>query len=112
MRMWMLSPNLLCNKHLIAEHGEIHAAVGNLVNGSGKWAKSLIHSGYLEPASFRQRHNEIVQEMLRRGYNHNSPLIDFEPNGFSDFRVDRMKSLHDLIGRCEECRQNIIGGEK
>jgi len=24
MRMWMVDPRLLCNQHLIGEHGEIH----------------------------------------------------------------------------------------
>ena len=24
MRMWMISPEWLCRKHLIGEHGEIH----------------------------------------------------------------------------------------
>lgn len=112
MRMWMgVKPEQLCRNHLLGEHNEIHKAVGNLVNGSGTWAKSLIYSGYLEPSSFRQRHDELVKEMLKRGYNHNSPLIDFKPNGFSDFRIDPVKSVNDLINRCKDCKQNIVGGE-
>ena len=31
----------------------------------------------LEPKSLKVRHNELVNEMLRRGYKHNTPL-EFE----------------------------------
>jgi len=111
MRMWLgVEPEQLCRNHLLGEHNEIHKAIGNLKH-SGTWAKSLIYKGYLEPKSFKQRHDALAKEMINRGYAHNSPIADFEPNGFSDFRIDPMQSLNDLINRCEKCKENIVGGE-
>ena len=103
MRMWNLNPKVLCQKHLLGEHNEIHKAVGNL-NHSGKWAKALIQKGFLEPQNFIKRHDELVKEMLRRGYKHNSPL---EFNNSENLKgcVDVEKSLKDLLSRCQECKK-------
>ena len=106
MRMWMIDPKLMCKDHLLGEHNEIHKAVGNLKH-SGIWANNLIRTGYLEPQNFKQRHDKIVKEMLRRGYQHNSPL---QLNGVKllNGKVDIDKSFSDLINRCGSCRKNIV----
>lgn len=106
MRMWMIEPSLLCRSHLLGEHFEIHKAVGNLKHG-GKWAQSLTNKGYLEPQHFKSRHEELVREMLIRGYGHNSPLDVsniFLPVG----HVDANRSYRDLIVRCGDCEENIL----
>jgi hypothetical protein len=41
--------------------------------------------------------------MIRRGYNHNSPLQDFDP--WEEGRVDVEANHKDLLSRCEECRR-------
>ena len=33
MRMWMIDPKLLCRKHLLGEHGEIHKHLPSLRKG-------------------------------------------------------------------------------
>ena len=33
MRMWMIDPKLLCRKHLLGEHLEIHMFVGTINKG-------------------------------------------------------------------------------
>jgi len=101
MRMWIgVKPEQLCRKHLIGEHGEIHKMIGNLRH-SGTWVISLVNSNFLEPQNALKRHDSLVAEMIKRGYNHNSPLvIDVElPEG----KVNKIKSISDLKSRCKEC---------
>lgn len=104
--MWMLNPKFMCRQHLIGEHGEIHKAIGNL-RRSGRWAKNLIAKGYLEPQNFRKRHDELEEEMLRRGYKHFSPLTKYKFSESLYGKIDRKKALKDITERCEECRKNF-----
>lgn len=101
MRMWMLSPAKLCRQHLLGEHFEIHKAVGNL-NHKGTWAKSLTEKGFLEPQNFSIRHNELVAEMIRRGYKHKSPL-DADQWKHLKGKVNRTRAIRDLKARCKNC---------
>lgn len=105
MRMWMVNPKKMCRKHLLGEHNEIHKAVGNL-RKSERWAKALIAKKYLEPSSFIKRHAELVAEMKRRDYKHDSPLnivaiaLDYDE---MNVKVNVRKSIADLRLRCKEC---------
>ena len=107
MRMWNINSELLCNKHLLGEHFEIHCAVGNLGH-SGKWTKALAKKGYLEPQNFLFRHNELVKEMITRGFKHNSPL-SVRGIKLPIGRIDTKKSIRDLKERCIDCRKKIKG---
>lgn len=105
MRNWNINPKLLCRQHLLGEHFEIHKAVGNLRH-SGKWTISLTNKGFLEPQNFLKRHNQLIKEMIKRGFKHNSPLEIKElklPMG----KVDIKKSIKDLKNRCKECKKRI-----
>ena len=110
MRMWMIEPELLCNKHLVGEHGEIHKHRHNFVkkhNISGR-----IHPiVQIEPSSMKIRHDELVEEMLKRGMNHKSdyeqPDISYLKEDLRYAKVNIEISKLDLVGRCEECRKNI-----
>ncbi|UCD03925.1 MAG: hypothetical protein JSW73_05305 [Candidatus Woesearchaeota archaeon] len=102
MRNWNISPKLMCNKHLVGEHGEIHKSVANL-RYTKKWTLSLTAKGFLEPQNFLERHNELAKEMINRRMNHRSPLDVSElylPKG----KVDIRKSISDLKERCPQCR--------
>ncbi|MFW9872031.1 MAG: pyrimidine dimer DNA glycosylase/endonuclease V [Candidatus Thorarchaeota archaeon] len=105
MRNWNIKPSCLCRKHLIGEHGEIHKAVGNLKH-SGKWTKNLTNKGFLEPQNFLKRHNLIAKEMIKRGYNHKSPL-EIEGLKLEKGKVDKKKAINDLKNRCLECKKLI-----
>jgi hypothetical protein len=105
MRNWMIKPSLLCNRHLLGEHFEIHKAVGNLKH-TGKWVRALTDKGFLEPQNFSKRHDRLVKEMFKRGINHNSPL-DVKGVEFPNGRVDVKLSLRDLKKRCKDCRRNL-----
>ena len=102
MRMWMISPSLLCRKHLLGEHLEIH-----MVNGSLKRGRSIagfLEKKLLEPAALAYRHRELVREMLKRGYKHDSLLVPVSGlKKFSAFKVDKAASLKELTARCAAC---------
>ena len=71
--MWMVNPKILCERHLLGEHCEIHMFVGAI-------KKQLSLNGYvennlLECASLLERHDDLAEEMTRRGMNHASPLV-------------------------------------
>lgn len=107
MRMWMVNPKLLCRKHLLGEHGEIHKHRHNFVkkhNMSGR-------KGQIFPRLMQQRHDELTIEMDRRGYNHQSPYdqpnVEYLPMELLEAVPDIPGNLNDLSCRCEECRKNI-----
>lgn len=106
MRMWMVDPTLLCRKHLLGEHGEIHKHRHNFVKKhsiSGRMRPVI----QIEPRSMQSRHDALAQEMTRRGYNHNSAYEQPDISHLSDFErnatVDVQASLRDLRCRCELC---------
>ena len=99
MRMWMVSPRKMCRKHLLGEHVEIHMAVATL--RLGKSVAGFLEKGLLELSSLRSRHDDLVAEMLRRGYRHNSPLgpVPRRKGG----RIDRRANARELARRCPDC---------
>jgi hypothetical protein len=105
--MWMIDPKLLCRKHLLGEHGEIHKFKHNFEKKHS--INKRIEQGQIEPDSMEVRHNELASEMLRRGYNHKSPYsipdLSYLNNEQRYFKVDRRKAIVDLHSRCEECRK-------
>ena len=104
MRMWNIYPELMCRKHLLGEHAEMHMFLGTL--SLGKKIDGYICSGLVEIHNIKLRHDELAQEIVRRGYCHNSPMNDFplfERAGF----VDIQRSYKELESRCAECRRRI-----
>jgi hypothetical protein len=100
----MVPPEWLCRQHLIGEHHEVHTAVGSIL-GIGRWTENETRAGFAEPQNLVLRHDELVAEMLARGYYHGSPLPEFETRLFG--RVDIIRSVSDLVERCPECRRRI-----
>jgi hypothetical protein len=108
MRMWMLSPKLLCRKHLLGEHVEIHKHRHNFVKKQsiqGRMSPIVL----IEPYAMEVRHNELVEEMLIRGYKHNSPYslpdLSHLPAEVRNIKVDKEYNIKDLTDRCPECRE-------
>ena len=96
----MVDPRLMCRKHLLGEHVELHMLVGSLRRGlrlDGFFENKLI-----ELHSIERRHRQLVREMERRGFRHASPIVvEAERAG----RVDRRANLIELARRCRDCRQ-------
>lgn len=109
MRMWMVPPELMCDRHLLGEHVELHMLAGTLLRRRS--IDGFIAKGLLEPASMGSRHDALVEEMGRRGFRHKSPLPDVEigylPAEARDARVDLTASGSDLAERCDTCRARL-----
>ena len=101
MRMWKVNPKLLCTKHLLGEHVEMHMFVGTIVRG--KRIAGFIDTGLVEVHYISRRHQELADEMNLRGFRHKSPLPKFKV--FRAGWVDVKANLLELIRRCPDCRQ-------
>lgn len=111
MRMWMIDPTLLCRKHLLGEHGEIHKHRHNFVKKhsmSGRISPVVL----IEPKCMQSRHDELALEMTNRGFNHNSPYSQPDISYLSEYeqnaKVDIDFNYEDLSMRCPDCSGRIL----
>jgi len=104
MRMWGVSPKFLCRKHLLGEHLELHMFIGTL--NKNKSLKGYIDKGLVEVHFIKNRHEDLVKEMMKRNYNHNSPLNIKVPL-YKAGKIDIKENLKELYNRCEECRERM-----
>jgi len=110
MRMWGVNPELLCRQHLLGEHNEIHKHRHNFVK-KHSITKRISPIVQIEPENMKKRHDQLVEEMIRRGYNHNSPyeqpdLSHLAPKErFALINMD--VSINDLMIRCPECAKKL-----
>jgi hypothetical protein len=75
MRVWDVDVALLCDRHLLGEHRELHAIWSILTAGRAGYAnhpETVRWRGRL--AALHARHEDEVAEMTRRGFRHASPL--------------------------------------
>jgi hypothetical protein len=75
MRIWDVSPSLLCRQHLLGEHRELHGLWRILTEerqGYAQHPETRRWRGKL--AALYERHEGLAEEMARRGYRHASPL--------------------------------------
>jgi hypothetical protein len=104
----MVDPKIMCSQHLLGEHVEIHMFIGSILKQ--KSLNGYIKNNLLEPNSLITRHDELVEEMGNRNMNHRSELPDFDLDYLLDniknYKIDRKKSLADLVNRCPTCRAN------
>lgn len=105
MRMWMVNPKFMCRNHLLGEHLEIHMLVGTIKKGVS--VKGYMNKGVLEAKALNKRHDELVEEITKRGYNHKSPLNSNYtiPEIVLDSKVNKEESLKELIRRCPKCKE-------
>jgi hypothetical protein len=68
MRMWMVEPKIMCKNHLLGEHAEIHMFVWNIARNRS--VNGYITKGLLETHNLCSRHEELAQELTKRGYHH------------------------------------------
>jgi len=112
MRMWMIDPSKMCRKHLLGEHLETHMFLGTIKNKIS--LLGYMKNNCVEPKSIITRHQQLADEMIRRGYNHQSPidlqlneLLSYLPTEVREYKVDTIASEKELMSRCEECRKRI-----
>jgi len=109
MRMWMVDPELMCDRHLLGEHVELHMLVGCIKRG--KSLKGYIENGLVELESIFRRHAELVIEMNDRGFKHDShismgdALAVYRRAKYERSYVDASASLRELHRRCAACAE-------
>jgi hypothetical protein len=75
MRIWDIPPEKLCRQHLLGEHRELHALWSIITQnkkGYSNHPETLRWRGKLR--ALYNRHEQLVNEMEKRGYNHKTPL--------------------------------------
>ncbi len=110
MRMWMVDPEILCRQHLLGEHSEIHK-FRHCFEREYNMA-TRIERGQIDPERMAERHDALAAEMLRRGYNHQSPYkqppLDYLADGLAEYDgVDVEAARADLIERCVRCAERF-----
>ena len=103
----MIPPELLCRKHLLGEHGELHKFLPSF-HKKYQVKNRVSPVVQIELSSYQERHDELAKEMVRRGFNHNSPLpplpdFSYLPKEHFEAKVDPAVSYADLKERCSEC---------
>jgi hypothetical protein len=106
----MVNPRILCRQHLLGEHAEIHMFIGTI--NRKKSVEGYLQKGLLEVHNLFSRHNEIVEEMLKRGYKHHSEVDEEWKTAIQAGFVDRKRNLEELINRCSECRRRYLELQK
>lgn len=109
MRVWDLHPKHLCRKHLLAEHRELHGLWNILTKHGGKGGYSR-HPETLrwvgKTKALYLRHEALVKEFTRRGYEHHTPLDKRLGTGMASQRVfintvkEQKQLLHDKPCEC------------
>jgi len=77
MRVWDVAPKTLCRKHLLGEHRELHGLWNILTKhgGVGGYSRHPETRRWVgKTMALYLRHEALVEEMKRRGYEHRSPL--------------------------------------
>lgn len=108
--MWMIDPREMCRNHLLGEHRELHTLAAVLEKGRS--IRGHIEKGQLEPLSLESRHRSLVREMVRRGWNHRSPIRIPVRVRIPVGTVDREKSREELGRRCPEYRRRMERGRR
>lgn len=108
----MLPPQWLCRLHLWQEHKDLHKFRGRFLN------RFNLHNyrvscwyGLVEPLAMQSRHDELVEEIVRRGYKHLSPYEMPSLKRLSQAdragTVDRKKAEKELRALCPDCADRI-----
>ena len=107
--MWMVNPRIMCRQHLLGEHVEIHMFIGAISRGQS--LKGYLQKGLLEVHSLYDRHEELVEEMKRRGYKHCSDLDEKWRTVERSGSIYRSKNLSELVRRCSRCKRRYSEGK-
>ena len=108
MRVWDVPPEVLCRQHLLGEHRELHAVWTIITVGKQGYChhpEVLRWHGRLR--ALYLRHQDLVAEMCRRGYEHHSPLQEVLATGspVQDQLIDDIARQHEILrGKNCGCR--------
>lgn len=104
MRVWDIPPRRLCDRHLLAEHRELHAIWVIITEGRAGYSRhpeTVRWRG--KPEALHLRHEKLVAEFARRGFAHRSPL---------DARLAVGRSGQDVYVDSPREQMRILRGKK
>lgn len=106
-RMWGIDPRLLCDRHLLGEHAELHQVVGTIEKHPHGEAivRGHVAKRQLDTASIQTRHDALATELDRRGMTHDSPMAYEDDLDLGQLDLDA--NLAELADRCPDCRDRI-----
>ncbi len=112
MRMWTgILVQILCRKHLLGYHNELHKFRPSFVKKTSIKGR-IFPIVQIEPQYMKIAHDEVAEEMLRRGYNHQSlyelPDLSYLPDNQRYAKVDIGYNIADLFDRCSKCYQRYL----
>jgi len=99
----MVEPRIMCIRHLLGEHAEIHMFIETISRGNS--VKGYLERGLLEVHSLYNHHEELVREMKRRNYRHDSPITKKWIQARILGSIDKDKNVRQLISHCSRCRE-------
>lgn len=109
-QMWMVNTKILCKKHLLKEHDDIHFFINEIARGIS--LHNYVYNNKLEMQSLRNRHEEITREMASRAMEHTTPLPVLSwscvEEVFEDIyhkRINARDTFKELLKTCKTCRR-------
>jgi hypothetical protein len=112
MRIWDIPVEKLCRQHLLGMHRECHAIFNIITQGKKGYANHPeVRRWRGKLAALNLRHGDMVAEMQRRGYKHNSPLpcpnADLGEVWQDEYWQRKEKQIKLLRAKCIECRKRL-----
>ncbi len=101
----MVEPRELCDQHLLGEHAELHQEVGQIRAGNLATVEGHAREGQVDTSRIAERHEQLVAEMERRGFDHDSPLDYEDELGLGEIDVEANRE--ELKDRCDACRERM-----
>jgi len=106
--MWIgINVEKICDQHLLGLHNDIHQEAGTIENHP--YGEAILDGHYrlaqVDTTELVSRHQEVVQEMEKRGMNHDSELDYKDEHGLivSGFPIEEYNKI-TLSNRCGDCR--------
>ena len=73
----------------------------------GRSIKGYIDNGLVEVHNILRRHDELAEEMKRRGYKHNHTPKLYDCQLWECGCVNSEQNIAELYRRCPDCRERI-----
>jgi len=101
MRIWDVDPGYLDRQRLLGEHRELHGLYNILTQGKKGYSRhpeTLRWVGHVDALVLR--HEQLVEEMTLRGYNHQSPLsisAESSPVSWPEIFINTPSEQYELL---------------
>lgn len=107
MRQWNIEPVLMCNKHILAEHRDMHKT--RAMQARNADLTRYYEQGLIHPYTWLPRHDHLVIEMGARGLAHHSPVEQVMGHYPITLHLNVAANRADLYHRCEACAKRMAG---